>query len=53
MCQHVGGVLGVVLHWVIVEHQWGTRDTEEEEGEEMEKKPKVGCIQLGHARDLI
>ena len=53
VCQHMGGVVGVMLHWVIVEHQWGTRDTEEEEGEEMEKKPKVGCIQLGYARDLI
>ena len=25
---HVGGVLGVALHWVVVEHGWGTQNSD-------------------------
>ena len=30
VCCHVGGVVGVVIHKVVVEHQWGTMETQKE-----------------------
>ena len=41
VCCHLGGIVGVVIHGVVVEHGWGT-----DVGEEWGKEKKENQIQL-------
>jgi hypothetical protein len=43
VCCHLGGIVGVVIHGVVVEHGWGT---DMGEREEVEKEKEENQIQL-------
>ena len=43
VCCHLGGIVGVVIHGVVVEHGWGT---DMGEGEEVEKEKEENQMQL-------
>ena len=38
VCCHLGGVVGVVVHTVVIEHQWGTESKAAKEETGMEKE---------------
>ena len=41
VCCHVGGIVGVVIHGVVVEHHWGT-DREEEGKGKVREENQIG-----------